>query len=447
VVVLVLTGVANAVVQIGGVPALVGTAYGRLLLVKLAILLPILLLGALNRRVLIPRLSGEALSVGRPAMRLLARGVFLESALALALLAMVALMGVTPPGRHADPAWPFSFRLTSAAVEDAADLRARVLIGSQVMLLGLVAVLCAALLRGRRLALGAGAFVLLAFGAGIMLPPLTVDAYPTTYRRPAVPYHAASIAEGASLFQTHCAPCHGPTGAGDGARRPALPRPPADVRSPHTAQHTAGDIFWWITAGIPRAQMPAFGPTLGDEQRWHLVNFVRALGAGQSARRVGPVLGRPTLAAPDFIFAVGPTPPRALKEFRGRRIILLVLYTLPASRARLARLAERYDTLVLMGAEIIAVPRDASPDAIRQLGDEPRILFPVVTEGAGDIVAAYDLFARGPHAEFIIDRQGYLRARRASEEPPADDVSALLADVQKLNEEKVLASPPDEHAH
>ncbi len=447
VVVLVLTGVANAVVQIGGVPALVGTAYGRLLLVKLAILLPILLLGALNRRVLIPRLSGEALSVGRPAMRLLARGVFLESALALALLAMVALMGVTPPGRHADPAWPFSFRLTSAAVEDAADLRARVLIGSQVMLLGLVAVLCAALLRGRRLALGAGAFVLLAFGAGIMLPPLTVDAYPTTYRRPAVPYQAASIAEGASLFLTHCAPCHGPTGAGDGARRPALPRPPADVRSPHTAQHTAGDIFWWITAGIPRAQMPAFGPTLGEEQRWHLVNFVRALGAGQSARRVGPILARPTLAAPDFIFAVGPTPPRALKEFRGRRIILLVLYTLPASRARLARLAERYDTLVLMGTEIIAVPRDASPDAIRQLGDEPRILFPVVTEGAADIVAAYDLFARGPHAEFIIDRQGYLRARRASEEPPADDVSALLADVQKLNEEKVLAPPPDEHAH
>jgi len=447
VVVVILSGVGNAIVHIGGVPAVVGTAYGRLLLLKLAILVPILLLGVLNRRALIPRLSGEAVSVGRPAMRALARAVFAESALALALLAVVAVMSVTPPGRHEDPSWPFSFRLTFGGIETAPDLRARVLIGSQVMVLGVVTVLCAALLRGLRLALGAGAIVLLAFGAGIMLPPLAVDAYPTTYQRPAIPYQAASIAEGAALFQTHCARCHGRTGAGDGPERPALPRPPADLRAAHTAQHTAGDLYWWITAGIPHARMPAFGPTLADEQRWDLVNFVRALGSGDTARRLGPGLVPPTLAAPDFTFAVGPTPPRALKDYRGRRIILLVLYTLPTSRARLARLAERYDPLVLRGAEVIAVPRDASPDAIRQLADEPRILFPVVTAGARDIVAAYDLFARGPHTEFLIDRQGYLRALRAFQGLPADDVTPLLADLQKLNEEKVLAPPPDEHAH
>ena len=447
VVVLILSGVGNAIVHIGSVPAVVGTAYGRLLLLKLAILVPILLLGLFNRRALIPRLSGEAVSVGRPAMRALARAVFAESALALALLAVVAVMNVTPPGRHADPSWPFSFRLALDAIDTAPDLQTRVLIGSQVMMLGVVTILCAALLRGKRLALGAGAIVLLAFGAGIMLPPFAVDAYPTTYQRPAVPYQAASIAEGAALFQTHCARCHGRAGAGDGPERPALPHPPADLRSVHTAQHTAGDLYWWITAGIPRARMPAFGPTLADEQRWDLVNFVRALGSGDTARRLGPGLAPPILVAPDFTFAVGPTPPRALKDYRGRRIILLVSYTLPTSRARLARLAERYDPLVLMGVEVIAVPRDASPDAIRQLADEPRILFPVVTAGASDILAAYDLFARGPHTEFLIDRQGYLRARRASEGSPADDMAPLLADLQKLNEEKVLAPPPDEHAH
>jgi copper resistance protein D len=89
------------------------------------------------------------------------------------------------------------------------------------------------------------------------------------------------------------------------------------------------------------------------------------------------------------------------------------------------------------------VPRDAAPDAIRQLGAEPRILFPVVTDGAADIVTAYDLFAPGPHAEFLIDRQGYLRARWTA--PPTPE--GLTAEVERLNAEKVTAAPADEHAH
>lgn len=440
---LVISGVVNAVVHVGGVPALVGTTYGRLLLLKLLLLLPVLLLGWLNRRLLIPRLSGEAATVGRPAMRRLGRFVGLEALLALTLLVIVAVMSVTPPGQHAEPTWPFSFRLTFTTLDDDADLRARVLIGSQVMVLGLVALLCAALLRRQRLALGAGALVLLGFGAGITLPPLAVDAYPTTYRRPAVIYQAASIVEGATLYQAHCAICHGHTGAGDGPLRPALPRAPADLRSAHTAQHTAGDIFWWITAGIPTARMPAFGGVLDEDQRWHVINFVRALASGQAARRLGSGLAPPALVAPDFTFAVGPTPPRALRDYRGRRIVLLVLYTLPASRARLAALAQHADGLALRGVEIIAVPRDAAPDAIRQLGDTPRVLFPVVTDGAREISAAYDLFAPGPHAELLVDRQGYLRARWTSPLDPGQ----LLADVDRLNTEPMVAPPADEHAH
>jgi putative copper resistance protein D len=442
VIVLVATGVINAVVQIGDVPALVGTAYGRLLLLKLGLLVPVLAIAGLNRR-LIPRLSGDGVTVGRPAMRDLGRFIGFEVALALALLTVVAVMSVTPPGRHAQPAWPLSFRLTFDAVQGAADLRVRALIGSQIMVLGIAAVLCAALMRGRRLAVGVGALVLLAFGAGLGLPPLAVDAYPTTYRRPAVPYQAASIAEGAALFASHCAACHGRSGAGDGPARPALPRPPADLRAPHTAQHTVGDIFWWITAGIPAARMPAFGGMLDAEQRWDLVNFVRALGAGAASRNLDWAVSPAALVAPDFTFAVGPTPPRALKEYRGRRIVLLVLYTLPASRERLAEIARDYDTLVFRGTEVIAVPRDGAPDAIRQLGDEPRMLFPVVTEGAPDIVSVYDLFAPGPHAELLIDRQGYLRARWTG----FGDRFQVLAGIDQLNTERAALPPAADHAH
>jgi len=440
---LAVSGFANALVHVGSVPALVGTTYGRLLLLKLALLVPILLLGWVNRLAWLPKLSGPATTVGRPAMRSLGRFVGGEAALALVLLAVVAVMSVTPPGRHVEPTWPFGFRLTLATVAAAADLRARVLVGSQLMVLALAALLCAALVRGRRLVLGVGALTLLAFGAGITLPPLAVDAYPTTYRRPSVTYQAASIVEGAALYQTHCAACHGRTGAGDGPARPALPRPPADLRAPHTAQHTAGDIFWWISAGIPAARMPAFGGVLGEDQRWHLINFVRALGGGAAARRLPPGLAAPDLVAPDFAFAVGPTPPRALKDYRGRRLVLVVLYSLPDSKARLAELARSYESLVQRGVEIIAVPRDAAPDAIRRLGDDPRVLFPVVTDGARDIVAAYDLFAGGPHAEVLVDRAGYLRARWTT--PP--DLRQLVADVDGLNTEPLTATPADEHAH
>ena len=189
--------------------------------------------------------------------------------------------------------------------------------------------------------------------------------------------------------------------------------------------------------------MPAFGGVLNEDQRWHLINFVRALGSGQAARRLGPGLAAPELVAPDFTFAVGPTPPRALRDYRGSRIVALVLYALPASRARLAELAQHYEGLVRRGVEIVAVPRDAAPDAIRRLGDEPRVLFPVVTDGAREIIAAYDLFVPPSHAELLIDRAGYLRARWTT--PP--DFGELLAAVDRLNAEPLTAPPADEHAH
>jgi alkyl hydroperoxide reductase subunit AhpC len=97
--------------------------------------------------------------------------------------------------------------------------------------------------------------------------------------------------------------------------------------------------------------------------------------------------------------------------------------------------------------QVIAVPTNASPDAIRELGPEPRVLFPVVTDGAADIVAAYRLVADAPHAEFLIDRQGYLRAVSTLRAGETSDVNRLLAEVQQLNEEKVVSAMPAEHVH
>ena len=120
---------------------------------------------------------------------------------------------------------------------------------------------------------------------------------------------------------------------------------------------------------------------------------------------------------------------------------------MPVSSNGTAQLAENQSALSSLGVEVIAVPRDADPDALRKLGEGSRILYPVVTDGAEDIVSAYGLVGDSAHAEFLIDRQGYIRAiwRGGADRPP--DVAAVQAQVERLNAEKSPPPFPDDHVH
>lgn len=454
---IVASGLWNAWMEVSGIPALVGTRYGRLLLVKIALLGSVLGFAVVNRRRLLPALSGEGATVGRPAMARLSRFVVCELGLGLLMIAVAATLSLTVPGIHDTVSWPFSFRFSYDAVAGLPGTNARLLIGSQLASIGLLAILIAALLARRRdLLIGLGA---LALGTGlwIALPPLAVDAYPTTYRRSPLPYEAQSMTRGVTLYAAHCAICHGRRGTGDGPGGAGLPRPPADLTAPHTAQHTAGDLFWWITHGIEAAGMPAFGPALAEDERWDLINFLRALSAGEQARGLTPVVQRPgpRVVAPDFSYAVGPTSSRNLKELRGRRMVLMVLFSLPESRARLEQLAGAYPAIEFSGTEIVAVPMNADPGIIGRLGATPPILFPVVTEGAREITWAYAPFSRAPtsvrppHVEFLVDRQGYMRARWIPERGDTGwgDLGALRAQIRVLDQERPTTPAPDEHVH
>jgi putative copper resistance protein D len=457
----VLTGLANSWFQVGGVPALVGTRYGWLLLLKVALLVAVLVMAGHNRRRLLPRLSGDGATVGRPAMARLGRFVAAEAGLGLLILLITAGLSLSPPAVHDPIWWPFSLRYSWDAAAALPGGASRVLIGGQIAVVGLLAVIVGLLLRSWRVLLAGGGVAALALGLWIALPPLTVDAYPTTYRRPSVSYQAVSVGSGEALYRAHCASCHGPGGRGDGPGGAGLPKPPADLTAAHAVQHTAGDMFWWLTHGIEAAGMPPFGSVLSEEERWDLINFIRTLGAGERARQMTALVppGRPWLVAPDFPIVVGPVSPRNLKELRDRWMVLLVLFTLPESRPRLAQLAESYNSLQALGAEVIAVPLGDAADIIRRLGAAPPMLFPVVTDGAADIATAYRLLARGlgpaargaptPHVEFLLDRQGYIRARWLPGAPgPAWDPMQTLVDQILLLDKETPAGPaPDEHVH
>jgi putative copper export protein/cytochrome c5 len=433
---LVVSGVMNAVTQVESVAALVGTTHGRLLMAKLAVLVPILVVAVENRTRLLPALSEtDATPAESTALRRLAAFVALEAGLALVLLALAAAMTLTTPARHAQPVWPLPFRLSFDVVLDEPATRWRVLIGGQLVVIGIVVLLVSLLIRRRRSKVLAAALVIVLVGTGIGLPPIVVDAYPTSYRRPLLSYHAASIAAGMRVYDEHCARCHGATGAGT----PPLP----DLRSAAIARRHAGELFWLVSNGLSRQRMPRFDGRLGEAQRWDVINYIRALGAAESARTVGWQVepGRAWLVAPDFTITVGPLAPTALRDYRGRRMVLLVLYSLPASRARMSELARMYDALWVMGVEVVAVPTHAPRDALAELGASPPIMFPVITDGAAEIVATYRMFAAGSHAELLIDRQGYLRAIWD------DGAGAIQAQVETLNGEKSPPPFPDDHVH
>lgn len=123
----------------------------------------------------------------------------------------------------------------------------------------------------------AGPAALAALSAFWWVQPAPVDAFSLTNPVLASP---TSIASGRALYETHCLACHGPSGAGDGPLGLALNPRPVDLRA-HAVPgvHPDGQLYLWIRDGLPGSSMPAFADALRDEDRWHLVNYLRALAA------------------------------------------------------------------------------------------------------------------------------------------------------------------------
>jgi copper transport protein len=89
-----------------------------------------------------------------------------------------------------------------------------------------------------------------------------------------VPATAESIARGQELYQQGCTMCHGLNGRGDGPLAATLSPRPADLRA-HVAQHTEGQLWLWLSDGVPGTAMPAFRSSLTDEDRWSIINYLR----------------------------------------------------------------------------------------------------------------------------------------------------------------------------
>jgi len=441
---LVATGAVNAWYTVGDLPALFGTAYGRLLCAKLAVFAAMLALAAANRLLWTPRLltGDSALALSR-----LRRNAIAEGLLGLAVLGLVASLGVTVPALHAKIVWPFSYTIdwrTAVHPRAVAAVVVFLLLAAGIIAVG------AFERRTRALAAGVALFFTVLLGTAVLY---AVPAHPTTYFESPVTYTAVSVLRGAPLYAEHCARCHGDYGNGDGPIADALPRRPPSLVA-RLAALREGDLLWAIVNGVPGTTMPAFAGRIGEEPAWDLLNFIRAQANVDAGRRLDASVDpwRP-VTAPDFTFQIGRGAQESLFSQRSKTIVLLVFYTLPQSLPRLRELATaKLSRLDRLGVRVIAVPLgeealgDPEIDATMLAGPDPAL------------AECYAMFTRTitglpatppRHVEFLIDRQGYIRARSvpSAGSPGWAPMFVLLRQSVQLNREKGRGFAPRRHAH
>lgn len=452
--VIVLTGVWLADLYIDNQGDLLGTRYGWLVVGKVSLLAGALLFANRLRTRFLPGLARPGDSrVQRTSAAAALRHVGVEMAAASGVLLCAAWLAQTTPAMHEpEPIWWFRFRWSFDATWPDSSLR--------VWFLGACAVLIAAAIAttgSRRRALRFPALLLAVAATGVLAWAFAVPAYPDTYRRSQVPYLTLSVASGRALYAEHCTACHGTGGQGDGVLAKNLPKPPANLTEPHTALHTAGDMHWWLSQGIPESGMPGMGAVLSEDDRWDLINFMRAFSQGFESRvlRAAVVSGQAWLGAINF-YIEDASAVAELKGYRDTHNVLLVFLGGPDAAERARTLAATLPEFESRRTQILAVP----------LGDDPLpagLPYPVLSTGAADIWSAYELLTRTvgdrgrpdrlgmdwTHAEFLIDRFGYVRARWIAQDDAAGwtDPAKLFPELDRLNAEPRLRPPPDDHIH
>jgi mono/diheme cytochrome c family protein len=119
-------------------------------------------------------------------------------------------------------------------------------------------------------------FFMVAIAGGTFLYSLSGWSTPARVKNLKNPFAATPEASAAARndYAAHCQSCHGANGDGRGERAERLSIAPADFGDTHAmGLRTDGELFWIITEG--HKPMPAFRGTMTDEQRWHLVDYVR----------------------------------------------------------------------------------------------------------------------------------------------------------------------------
>jgi mono/diheme cytochrome c family protein len=425
------TALAQGWILIGGLPGLIGTDYGLVALAKLTLFLILIAIGATNRLRYTPALDSSAAADAKRGLR---RSIALEVAIGLLVVLAAALLAGQVPGMHEQPVWPFAWRLSLENINEP-DLGSDA-IGGLVGLAGAAGVLCIGLIWRPAFMVALAAAALIVIWVTPNLELLFVQAYPTSFYRSPTGFAATTIVQGAGLYSSHCASCHGTSGRGDGPAAKSLRIPPADLTAQHLWAHSDGDLFWWLSYGIDGPKgglaMPGFADTLPEEDRWALIDYVRANNSGLTMAATGQ--WRPPMLAPDFSATCTGGRMVTVADLRGRVVLILAS----------------------MGDKAISVPPQLpTPLTITQLTRDaqarPMATACVATDPS--VWTAYAIVSGvDPNSldgtQFLVDPQGWLRARwRPGDADDWTDPRVLQVEIEKILANRIATGAGGGHTH
>ncbi len=435
--------VASAMVQgwvlVASIPGLIGTAYGLMILLKLALFGVLFGFAWFNRYRFAPALVRDDPATSR---RILSRSIALQTVFALVIISAAAVLSELPPAMHLQAIWPFAQRFSLAAVTEDADFRREVLLAGAALAAAVAVVALSLVLRRWRLAALASAVAVARFALP-HLDVLLVTAYPTSFYHSPTGFTAASIVDGQGHFAQDCVSCHGPKGAGDGIRARSLHVPPADLTAAHLWMHSDGELFWWISHGMvtPEGEqiMPGFAAALDEDARWALIDFIRANNAGITKRATGE-WQHPVKEA-EFGITCGD---RALKlsDLRGQfiRLVFGAAFTVPDPSMLPPPMSIPAKTSPAMSMEsggvttVMVAPQDGTNGSGACITrDETVPLAAAILSGVKPAEMA--------GMQFLVDPDGWLRAEQPPGGAPSwNDPDTLAAEIVMLRKHKIAAT-------
>ena len=436
------SGILIAWENVGSIPNMLATPYGRLLTLKLALLCAVLLCALAIVRYMARRPAGEfdVEWVGKIGA--------VEAVFGLGLLAIAGYIAVITPASHeTEIYWPLPFRLSYIATWGQKPIFPSPIwwwaIASGVLAIAGALVWWTPSMRERRLyatpAATVGALLCLAVS-------FSTEAYTDTYNDPTQDYTVESISRGIEAFQANCTGCHGPMGEGNGPMSKDLKNadgvavPPADLTAPHVGTHTIGDIFHWLTFGGQSGVMPSFSHVLDVDDRWDMINYLLILSSTNQSRFIGPQAMIQWLIAPDMALVDPKEEITTFFKLRGQPTLLSFARCTAsgeAAREMEASLLKAAETAKSAGAHHVTVYTGDCPAAAKGL----EVVHPAAAEKAYSVINRYPnvpYTAEIEQAHFLIDRSGYVRARFRQFGPDDGNASRLSAQVAMMAKEPLV---------
>jgi len=189
--------------------------------------------------------------------------------------------------------------------------------------------------------------------------------------------------------------------------------------------------------------MPGFAGELNPNQRWDVINFIRARAAGVVALQIRPeVAAAVAPEVPDFAFEAGGAQ-QTLQQTLESGPVLLVLFVPPAPLARLRQLAAAKSQLGTAGLYVVAI--GLAPASEASSAETPALVAGVSSE----VIEALALFRAaddGGETELMLDRAGDIRARWTRSMPgglpPPDTLAAQAEHIART-----VAATPSHAGH